>query len=541
MKRGQVVLALLLAGSLFGFGVSRTLALVPGAIRYFPESSDDDQNNIDIDYNIGTFEYEAVGELYAPSPDNADSYPFPNTLPFQTTVNIQPGAVIGGFMGVYNGSTVNMSGGTVNEILPSWDPNVNYTLPGDSGDTVNVSGGTVTLGITAWGSDNINVTGGSIQNGLVGQFGATISMTGGSTPTVAALGSQTTAFVGGDALAGQVVAGTDNEAVTDQGGKVTVDGSAAIDDAVAAGTGILTLNSGIDDLGGVEADSNATVNMNGTSTLEESLSISGNAVVSFGQMTTSASLLMTGGTAIGSGGGKIAGEVSLSGSANASLNSMEIGTTIVTTGSSVLTLNSCVYDGNGADPGITAQGTSTVTVNGSSLINGDCTSLGQATVNIAGGTISGNIYCSGGTVNITGGVIDGMAESIDGTINYSGGIVLGGVTQNAGLIEAGADSPDDMITGSLNIESLGGVIDIYGTNLQTELVTSKFDGGQYSEYELTGTLADGTEVDGGTFLVANGSGGSFALLPPLPEPGTIGVLVVMGGMLGMRRRRGAGV
>jgi hypothetical protein len=72
-------------------------------------------------------------------------------------------------------------------------------------------------------------------------------------------------------------------------------------------------------------------------------------------------------------------------------------------------------------------------------------------------------------------------------------------------------------------------IDIYGTGLATTLLDGNFQA-MFTEYQLTGTLSDGTQFSTLIFI-QNGTGASFALLPPVPEPSSL-VLTIIGCVCG---------
>ena len=148
---------------------------------------------------------------------------------------------------------------------------------------------------------------------------------------------------------------------------------------------------------------------------------------------------------------------------------------------------------------------------------------------------------------MSGGSVAGFAEAHDqAVINYSGGTIAGGVhTQFSTLamplrISAGPSA----LLSSLNLTAFdAATINFIGLNLTATLIDPNYQSGMFSEYELTGTLADGSQVDG-TFLIENGTGASYELTAPVPEPSVTTLMIVaivswfgFATVAGRRRRR----
>ena len=104
------------------------------------------------------------------------------------------------------------------------------------------------------------------------------------------------------------------------------------------------------------------------------------------------------------------------------------------------------------------------------------------------------------------------------------------------LILADAENDDPLeFSGETTIPFLtaydDATINVYGTDLSSTLLDGNYQGG-FSEYQLTGFLADGTPFT--TFLtLQNNSGASYQFLPPraLPEPNSAlaaGICFAMG-------------
>jgi hypothetical protein len=213
-------------------------------------------------------------------------------------------------------------------------------------------------------------------------------------------------------------------------------------------------------------------------------------------------------------GGKIGGNLN---AADQSQDSVIAGTIlkIQTQDQSTLALSGAVVVGLD----VLAAGGSTIDMTGGSIAD-TLESQGTATINLAGGGIAGDLQASGNSlINMTAGTVDGGAFTHDhAVLNYIGGTILGGI--HAAVTPATTSLPglaayDDS------------TINIYGTDLATTLLDPNFQA-MFTEYQLTGTLSDGTEFSTLMFI-QNGTGASFALLPPVPEPSTL-LMFAVGGL-----------
>ena len=219
-------------------------------------------------------------------------------------------------------------------------------------------------------------------------------------------------------------------------------------------------------------------------------------------------------------------------SSNATLNGEQILGQVYATDSSVVTLQNCSVTVSAGSTAVQTVNNATANISGASTIQGDIT-LAGGTANISGGVVQGNLLSAGGTVNFSGGLIVGAVTIAGGVFNYTGGLIGNSADPYTNVektsFELSALQPADTLTDSslgISVQS-GGLLNIYGLDLTTMLVTKNYTGG-FSEYALTGTLADGTQLTDDTFLVQNKSGSSFALLPPVPEPASAGLLLGCG-------------
>jgi hypothetical protein len=170
-----------------------------------------------------------------------------------------------------------------------------------------------------------------------------------------------------------------------------------------------------------------------------------------------------------------------------------------------------------------AQSGSNVTVI-NAQIDGDLDASGNSTTTMDSGRIDGNVVVlNDATVNLIGGTIEGSVQAHNsGIIDYSGGTIDGNqiVGSAVDLIDAGSfeSSPLDSINPDALIAYDNATIDFFGMNYSSTLLNSN-DQGQFSEYEISGILSNGTPF---TTIVdlQNGSNASYDLLPPLsvPEP-----------------------
>lgn len=144
------------------------------------------------------------------------------------------------------------------------------------------------------------------------------------------------------------------------------------------------------------------------------------------------------------------------------------------------------------------------------------------TVNlVTGGSIGGNLFVRGGTVNATGGSVAG-AISVSAISTYPSTVNINGGSFGGPLLA-----------------TYNGTINLYGYGLSSASVTTDYFG--FLKYELSGHLADHTDITGKTLYT--GSNGAFTLnnSAPVPEPAFVqlGALLGCSGIGLLRRRRRA--
>jgi hypothetical protein len=182
------------------------------------------------------------------------------------------------------------------------------------------------------------------------------------------------------------------------------------------------------------------------------------------------------------------------------------------------------------------------------------TNVTSPTVNIvSGGGFTGSLNTFGGsitnfsgtvpaaqltdtsTLNVSGGVINGVVVALlNNTVNITGGRV-GQLTlrnQSRGNVSGGTIGTTLRVVNS-------SVLNFFGTGLGETLVNPDASG--YSQYTLSGLLADGTSIAGRTLYVQNGTGTATFTEVSTPEPGSVALFVGMGlsGGVFLRRRRSA--
>ena len=97
---------------------------------------------------------------------------------------------------------------------------------------------------------------------------------------------------------------------------------------------------------------------------------------------------------------------------------------------------------------------------------------------------------------------------------------------------------NNLFGGSIYLDDASS-LEIEGIGLSDTLINPAADGGEYSEYSLSGSLDNGTPLPGDLLLyVENGTGASFELVnDAVPEPGTVALLGAGGiSLLGLVRR-----
>lgn len=154
---------------------------------------------------------------------------------------------------------------------------------------------------------------------------------------------------------------------------------------------------------------------------------------------------------------------------------------------------------------------------------------------VSGGNLGGLLLVqNSSTVDMSGGVIGDILEAADSsTTNISGGRIVGFLTVgNSAVVNISGGS----ISGSIAARG-SSAINFFGTGLSDSLTNADYFG--FSEYTLSGRLRDGTQMSGRIFYIQN-DGAQFTLNnSPVPEPGSIALLVGMAGamVLLVRKRK----
>jgi hypothetical protein len=496
--------------------------------RYFP-SPPGDTGNDTIDYDLGSFSLVVVG--FTPESTAPDSYPYPYTEEAGTTLTVADGGVIHSNTYVYNNSTLSATGGTLQDVYLSYDPITGGPLAGEIA-TVSVSGGTLGS-VNGYFQDTINISGGVMAT-VSGDQSSTLLISGGLITDEVAATSSSTATISGGTILGEVHAGN-NGGLADPSGAVTIDDATIRGTLFAQGSGQLTFNGGTATAGAAASESGYLVLAGGTlggdvTAIGKSTVDLGNTKIGGGISVADNALLIN--TA---GSGTIGGGVTAQGNAQISLIAKQIAGSLALSGTSVTTLLNCSVTAS-SDSAIATSSSARLTLAGGSTVTGDLHAIDTSTITLQGSVITGDVYAgSTGTINLEGGIVVGHVFVLGGTFNYSGGIV----TQNVSAMNsfrANSLANSDLAADSLGftVED-GGLLNIYGTNFAVQLIDDHYLN-QYSEYALSGTLADGTLLNGGTFLVQNNSNSAFALLLPVPEP-PIGALAASAAMVLFQRGR----
>ena len=159
---------------------------------------------------------------------------------------------------------------------------------------------------------------------------------------------------------------------------------------------------------------------------------------------------------------------------------------------------------------------------------------------VTGGDISGAlILVNNSVVNMSGGSVGSSVQTnVTSTFNLTGGTILGGIglSDNSIANISGGSIPDGMTVYQSS------TLNFFGTGLNATLIDPN-DVNGFSDYTLSGTLADGTSLSALPFFIQNGNGASFTLntvgSSAVPEPGSVALLVGMTtvGAGVLRRRR----
>ena len=463
-----------------------------------------------------------------------------------TVASVQEtGTSNGGVIAIGSGATLTVNGANKGALFQN-------SISGQGGLTVNGSGNT-TLNLygTQSYSGATRVSGGKISSGVaLATSGVTVD--GGTFETSAAdilgnsasvnLSSGTYSLGGSDTIGSLTMSGgtlSGNATLTAStyalsggtvsanlgAGPLTVGGSAALNGTSAATS--VSVNSGTLSLGGnnrlatgasVSVDAGATLGLGANS--QQLAGLTGN-----GSVTTSASGNLN--LNIASGSNTYAGSISGGGGLTKSGSG-----TLFLTGSNSLT-------------GTTAVSSGTLRVNGS--VAGDATVAGGATLG-GTGTIAGSVNVSG--VLSPGASIESLAV---GTTTFANGSAFeweyNSQTVTADLLDINGNlNLDGSVTLTLiDLAELSTAIS-QGTKFTLISYTGAWDSGTFSGYADDSTFSFGgmdwvinydDATGGSNFSGDQGGASGFVTMTVVPEPSSLGLAALAGGLIATRRRRKA--
>ncbi|MGD0462852.1 MAG: hypothetical protein ABSB74_10225 [Tepidisphaeraceae bacterium] len=509
-----------------------------------------------------------------------------------STVNINSGSMNGN-LNANSSSNVNVNGGLLGGALQTFDQSTAVMSNGEVGQLVawdsshiTMSGGKVDNGVAATDNGVVNISGGTIFDGLVSTGGA-ITISGGAAVTGDVSSSNggnivvQMTYINGDLAAdgGSIdfEGGTSgiarNVGVSGAEGISYLNGGIITGNVTVHGGGILNIGSGASLLGSVSvAETGSFVDMSGGCDIVENVNVSQGASLHIGNATLEKSLnifdssmvTMDGGFVGGSAFGANGGGVTVADQASFACNGGQIGTLEIDNTASAhlnggvtgyITVNDSAQffmsAGNAASLTLSTHSTAIVSsgqINAVSVAN-------SSNFILAGGTIASLSTLNSSTTTITGGLVSqGITGSGNSTIDIESlqGLrsILGRITlfDNAKVLVEGipvvttpsnqyalsAKFADDISTPLSIYLNDNASLEIDGMNLTASLLDPD-NGGTFSEYQLNGSLQDGSVLpDNFLLYVENGSGASFQLVA-VPEP-TSASLALLCGAAVLRRR-----
>lgn len=181
----------------------------------------------------------------------------------------------------------------------------------------------------------------------------------------------------------------------------------------------------------------------------------------------------------------------------------------------------------------TAFNSSQVNMSSGNVVR-DLIASDTSTINLSGGSVDTSLLASDNSrVYITDGSVQSLFALENSIANVSGGSIAS-VYTNSRVNYTGGNVSNGLYA------SVNGVLHIYGTNLSSVLTNPNANGGSSSLYTLSGTLLDGTSVDGKEVYIQNQSNARFFLHNAVPAPSSVAVFLIgalpLGG-LALRRRR----
>lgn len=169
---------------------------------------------------------------------------------------------------------------------------------------------------------------------------------------------------------------------------------------------------------------------------------------------------------------------------------------------------------------------------------------GAGTINIIGGVITDELRAYGvSVINVSGGTSNFEINSYGGVVNFTGGYntldlnaALGGVFNLSGGSFGSSLYVDDNST--MNLTGMGLSAALVDSDHIYNGLDQTYNGKRFTEYMLSGVLADRSSVNGKMLFVQNGTGAKFTLTN-VPAPASLPVFAVglMGVGLGVLRKR----
>lgn len=360
-------------------------------------------------------------------------------------INLSGNVAVNGKLAAFDDSRIAMSGGMAQ----------GTDIVGHATFVLNGIGSSLSGDVTAFHSGIVTIAGGNIHGKLVGLASSTVYVGAGHiTGQVAAQQTEPSASFIVDG--GQI----DDSLVAFETSRLTMNGGTVSGSAEAQESSKLTVNGG--SVGGdVLALGNATVELNGTPTIEGFLKATGDGTINARGGTVLRAAALDSGTLNLSGivfsasdvtggddshltmsGGTVGGDLSMSGGSNMDMSGGLVQGAALTQGSAYLgltggTINGRVESANthpefgGLDISGGIIGGDLIsngvfdTLKGTAVVNGNAICRGTSTLYIAGGTVHQHAVGQGtGTLNISSGAValDVEAQS-NSTVNLAGGSV----------------------------------------------------------------------------------------------------------------------
>ena len=457
----------------------------------------------------------------------------------------EAGTSNGGVIAIGSGATLTVNGANKGSLFQN-------SISGQGGLTVNGSGNTtLSLYGTQSYSGATRVSGGKISSGVaLATSGVTVD--GGTFETSAA-------DILGNSASVNLSSGTYSLGGSDRIGSLTMSGGTlsgnatltASTYALSGGTVSANLGAGSLTVGGSTA-LNGTSAATSVSVNSGTLSLGGN-----NRLATDASVTLGAGTALGLGANSqqlagLTGDGSVTTSASGSLN-LNIASGSNTYAGSISGGGGLTKSGNGtlfltgsnSLTGTTAVSSGTLRVNGS--VGGDAT--------VASGAILGGTGTIAGSVNVTGVLSPGASiESLAvGTTTFANGSAFEW-EYNSQMVTADLLDINGSLTlnGSvtLNLVDLAEISQVLANDTKFTLIsyTGSWNSGTFSGYadDSKFTFAGNqwvinyNDATGGTNFSGEQAGAQgFVTMTVVPEPSSLGLAALAGGLLATRRRRKA--